>query len=144
MNRFAKVGLASAVALVASQVWPLDQTNPPRRFEGRILGQASDSRLRDACFACHSNRTVWPWYAKVTPTRFLVTRDVQAGREELNFDDWDLLAGERRVKLLKKSAEEIREGEMPPGSYLLTHPEARMTPAQKEDLAAAFDRESRP
>jgi len=59
---------------------------------------------RRACFDCHSNETVWPWYSSIAPVSWLVQRDVDEGREKLNFSDWKGAGGERG-----KRAEEIAE-----------------------------------
>jgi hypothetical protein len=60
---------------------------------------------------------------------WLVQRDVDQGRKELNFSLWD-----RRQKHAKDAAEEVEEGDMPPRPYLWGHPEARFTDAEKADL----------
>src|SRR5579863_9164718 len=42
-----------------------------------------------ACFNCHSNETVWPWYSRIAPVSWLTMRDVKAGRSHLNFSEWN-------------------------------------------------------
>jgi hypothetical protein len=82
---------------------------------------------KKACFDCHSNEVVWPWYSNVAPVSWLVQRDVDEGRRAMNFSEWGrngLDAGE--------IAEVIQEGEMPPAQYKLMHPTARLTAAEKE------------
>ena len=34
-----------------------------------------------ACADCHSNETKWPWYSNIAPISWLVTHDVNKGRE---------------------------------------------------------------
>lgn len=54
------------------------------------------------------------------------------GRSELNFSAWGQDGeGEEGDEL----AEVIYEGEMPPAKYLLLHPAARLTDAEKQTLA---------
>ena len=60
--------------VVAAAVWP-DRT--------------SEQLARAACYDCHSNETRWPLYSYVAPMSWLVRRDVESGRDELNFSDWD-------------------------------------------------------
>jgi hypothetical protein len=71
---------------------------------------------------------------------WLVQRDVDEGREELNYSEWN------RPQEGEESAETVREGSMPPSIYLLTHPEARLTDAQlaalADGLAATFGDEN--
>jgi hypothetical protein len=51
---------------------------------------------------------------------------VQEGRSELNFSEWG--RGEQEVEDI---GEVIAKGEMPPLQYLLAHPEARLSAADK-------------
>jgi Haem-binding domain len=124
--------------LVVVQVVPYgrDHTNPPVIAEPLWDSSQTRELAVRACFDCHSNETVWPWYSNVAPLSWLVQRDVVEGREELNFSEWD------RPQEGDESAETVREGTMPPSSYLLTHPDARLTDAElatlTDGLAATF------
>jgi hypothetical protein len=82
-----------------------------------------------ACFDCHSNETVWPWYANIAPASWLVTFDVREGRHHLNFSDWR--QGQREGEDISKVREVVEEGEMPPMRYRLMHAEARLSSWQK-------------
>jgi hypothetical protein len=68
----------------------------------------------------------------VAPISWLVQRDVDEGREELDFSEWNL------SQEGDESAETVREGSMPPSQYLLTHPEARLTDAELAALEAGL------
>ncbi len=88
--------------------------------------------MRHACYDCHSNETIWPWYSFVAPVSFLVSKDVEEGRKELNFSTG-------RGELEKHELiEQIEKNEMPPSIYLVTHPEASLSNQQKEDLIAGI------
>lgn len=126
-------GIAVIVLLLLQALPFLQPDNPPvvsepvwDRPETRVLA-------RRACFDCHSNETVWPWYAKVAPMSWLVVYDVRQGRAEFNFSDWH--AGDMSGR---KADEEIRTGKMPLPRYLLLHPEARLTDAEKIELRAGL------
>ncbi len=80
-----------------------------------------------ACADCHSNTTNWPWYSTFPPASFLITHNIQEAREEFNISASDI--GEA-----DEASEVVHEGEMPPNDYLLLHPEARLTNAEKELL----------
>jgi hypothetical protein len=58
-----------------------------------------------------------------------VQRDVDEGREHLNYSEWN------RPQEGEESAETVLEGSMPPRSYLLTHPDARLTDTELAALA---------
>ena len=126
--------LAAALVLVA-QVVPVSRRNPPIESEVPASPEVR-ALLGRACYDCHSNATVWPWYAHVAPVSWLIVRDVAEGRASVNFSTWTSYDDARRTKLLRESAEEIADGEMPPWYYRLMHAEARFTPAEVEVLRA--------
>jgi hypothetical protein len=90
--------------------------------------QTRDLAVR-ACFDCHSNGTVWPWYSNIAPVSWMVQRDVEEGRAALNLSEWD-----RPQEEAAEAAETVSEGEMPPRVYLLTHPDARLGEAETQAL----------
>ncbi len=122
-----------AVVLVAIQLVPVERTNPPVEEEVDAPEEVVQV-LRRACYDCHSNETVWPWYSRVAPASWLAVRDVTKGREELNFSTWNRLSTRERVEAMQESWEEVEEGEMPPWFYLPPHPEARLSPEDRELL----------
>jgi len=134
-NLALKTLLGAGVLLLVAQIVPYgrDHTNPPVLKEPAWDRPETRRLARLACFDCHSNETVWPWYSNVAPVSWLVHRDVTEGRAELNFSEWD-----RPQKEAKESAKVIRNGEMPPRTYLPTHPEARLSPLEREALAAGL------
>ena len=133
-------GLAALAALVVAQLVPIERANPP--VTGALEPpSAVASPLRRACYDCHSNETVWPWYSAVAPVSWLVAHDVREGRRELNFSSWDGYDAARRRKKLQESRDEMREGEMPPWFYVLMHPEARLSAAERDAVQAWIDGE---
>jgi hypothetical protein len=102
--------------------------HPPSPEHKAVLD--SDPRLdalfRRACANCHTNETVWPWY------RFLVEHDVAKARGKLNLSSGPLLLSTERQEV----ADAVSDGAMPPLSYRLLHPEARLTVEDKKELAA--------
>jgi hypothetical protein len=85
--RWVRWGLVTIMGtLIVIQVIPYgrDHTNPPV-IEEPVWdsAQTRDLAVR-ACFDCHSNETVWPWYSNVAPLSWLVQSDVEEGRETLN------------------------------------------------------------
>ncbi len=115
-----------AAVLVLAQFVPVDRTNPPLGGEVPAPPEVR-AILKRACYDCHSNETVWPWYSRVAPVSWLVAYDVRHGRREFNFSAWNRLSAERRIKVAQKSLEEIRDDEMPPGIYVSMHPTARLS-----------------
>lgn len=103
----------------------LDQ-EPPWDAQTRALAQR-------ACFDCHSNRTVWPWYSNVAPVSWLVQRDVDEGRDAFDFSEW------RGALPVDELAEQIRGGEMPPWFYVMLHPKAKLSAAEKDALIKGLE-----
>ncbi|GAB4206050.1 MAG: heme-binding domain-containing protein [Roseiflexaceae bacterium] len=144
-------GLALFLAAQLVPVW-LWQTNPPVTATPRWDSPQTEALARRACFDCHSNETVWPLYSRIAPASWLITRHIVEGREALNFSEWQTLAQQPAARTLavrdddegdeggkgndstEEVAEVINEGEMPPRDYLLLHPEARLTDAEKQQL----------
>ncbi|MDE3165935.1 MAG: heme-binding domain-containing protein [Acidobacteriota bacterium] len=112
-----------------------DHTNPPVTREPAWDSPQTSGLVRRACFDCHSNETVWPWYASVAPFSWLVGRDVAGGRRHLNFSQWD-----RPQRRAKDVAAEVRGGDMPPWFYLPMHPAARLTEAEKQLLISGAEK----
>jgi hypothetical protein len=126
--RILKWVLAAAVLI---QLVPFghSHTNPPVTKEPDWNSPDTRALVHRACFDCHSNETIWPWYAHVAPMSWLLQRDVNEGRSHLNFTEWD-----HRQKHAKDVAAEVKQGDMPPWFYLPMHPLARLTEAEKQAL----------
>jgi len=124
-DRWWKVGGALLVlAVVGIQFVPVERSNPPVQRVIRAPADV-DSVLRRACWDCHSNRTEWPWYSRVAPVSWYVAHDVDDGREHLNFTEWPEDPAEAR-DLIGEIGDQVESGAMPPTSYRLMHPEARL------------------
>jgi hypothetical protein len=80
-----------------------------------------------ACINCHSEKTRWPWYSLVAPMSWIVENDVKRARQHLNLSRWDSLDAARQRLLLTAIATVIENREMPPHSYVVFHPEARLS-----------------
>jgi cytochrome c551/c552 len=121
------------VVFLAIQVVPVDRRNPPVESEVPAPPELR-SVLRRACYDCHSNETVWPWYSRVAPISWLVASDVHEGRGALNLSTWNRLSAKEQSKAREKLWKEVAEGEMPLWYYLPAHPAARLSPRDKSLL----------
>ncbi len=104
-------------------------TNPPVVAEPNWDSPRTRELFMRTCGDCHSNETVWPWYSRVFPVSALIANDVNEGRVRFNISEWGV-----REYEAGEAAEIVQEGEMPPAQFLLMHPEARLTPAEKQEL----------
>ena len=109
-----------------------DHSNPPVVQEPTWDAETR-AIAQKACFDCHSNEVVWPWYSNIAPVSWLGEHDVEEGRGKLNFSDWT-----RRHS--DEIGEVVAEGAMPPAQYLVMHPDAKLTQAEKQILMQAFGR----
>jgi hypothetical protein len=124
--------VAIVIFLAGAQLVRPARTNPPADAPLVISDRAVESILRRSCYDCHSNQTRWPWYSNVAPASWLVVKDVNEGREEMNFSNWKDPKGELRAEICEK----VREGEMPLAIYVPLHAEARLTAEDERTLCA--------
>lgn len=122
------VGLLVAIQLVP---YGRDHTNPGGGRQIAWDSARTEQVMRGACMDCHSNLTKWPWYSNVAPISWLVQSDVDEGRRTLN-----LSTGEGEVD---EMIETIRNGSMPPLQYKPTHPGARLSDQEKQDLTRGLE-----
>jgi hypothetical protein len=107
-----------------------DHANPPVQSEPPWNSPQTRELAVRACFDCHSNETVWPWYSNVAPLSWLIQQDVVQGRRRLNFSDWNRTEREGT----REMARVIQRGEMPPSYYTLLHPSAKLSPQETQAL----------
>jgi heme-binding protein len=122
--RAGRLGWAGVIAIVVGvllliQAVPYGRAhaNPPVRQEPTWDTAETRALAVRACFDCHSNQTDWAWYTNVAPVSWLAQRDVDRGRRELNFSEWD-----RQREGGREAVETIQKGSMPPGYYTVVHP----------------------
>jgi hypothetical protein len=128
------VGLVMLGLLVQLIPLPGRGNNPPVTSEPKWDSPQTRALAKRACFDCHSNETVWPWYSYIAPVSWLVYNDTMEGRRRLNFSEWT--SSQRGAGEI---TEKIQEGEMPPAIYLPMHPAARLTAAEKQQLITGFN-----
>ncbi|MBI3244724.1 MAG: heme-binding domain-containing protein [Chloroflexi bacterium] len=121
------------------------QNNPPVLAEPKWDSPQTRELAQRACFDCHSNETVWPWYSRVAPVSWLATLDTVRGRRRLNFSEWGLATGGEGGESGEggegggEIGEVISNGQMPPASYVALHPQANLTDAEKQQLIAGLE-----
>jgi hypothetical protein len=130
--RWKRLGVGIAL-FGALQLVPLERSNPAVAFDLPAPPPIAKT-LRRSCYDCHSHETRWPWYAYVAPASWLVVYDVSEARSKLNFSTWKSYRPDKRDRLLEEVLEETEEQRMPPAYYRLLHPEAGLSPAEREVL----------
>ncbi len=123
---------------VAIQLVPYGHahTNPPVRQEPAWDRPTTRELAARACYDCHSNQTVWPWYSQIAPVSWLIQNDVDRGRQRLNFSEWNRPQRGARAGSVDRR---IQRGSMPPWYYLLMHSQASLSDAEKQTLVRGLD-----
>ncbi len=123
------VGVVLLVLLAQALPYGHNHTNPPVTAEPKWDSPETRDLAARACFDCHSNQTEWPWYSNVAPISWLIQHDVDEGRSKLNFSEWN-----RPQRETRQAGREVQRGQMPQWYYVLIHPNASLSPAEKQTL----------
>lgn len=135
------IGIILVVLLIILQIIPKelpensDDSSTNIIYIESIPGELSEI-FKVSCFDCHSNQTNYPWYSKIVPVYYLIKRDVELGKEEVNFSDWGNMSKRKKIKALSSSVEEVEEGTMPMKIHTMIHREAVLTDEEKEIFIA--------
>jgi hypothetical protein len=84
--------------------------------------------LTSACFDCHSEEGNPAWYVKIAPAYWFA----DSARDDLNFTDWNEYDDQRRSDSIEAISRTVSRGEMPPWTYTVFHPAAKLTNEQKD------------
>lgn len=126
-----------AVLFIAAQAYRPNLAGPPveegksMRATARLPPEVGATFDR-ACNDCHSSKTDWPWYSQVAPVSWWLKNHVDGGRHELNFSEWGTYSQRKMTRKLSEICDQVEAGEMPLKSYLLMHPAARLSDADKK------------
>jgi hypothetical protein len=91
--------------------------------------------LKTSCYDCHSNNTVYPWYAEVQPVAWWLNNHIVDGKKHLDFSEFGTYSLRKQYHKLEETNEMVKEGEMPLDSYLWIHKNAKLSDGQKLILA---------
>lgn len=133
-----RIAIAAIAAIVGIQFIPYgkDHTNPPVLSQPEWDSPQTQKLFSRACADCHSNETAYPWYSNIAPVSWLVTHDIDEGREHFNVST----LGIQPKNEAREAAKEVREGEMPMWIYTLTHPEAKLSETEKQTLIIGLEK----
>ncbi|GGZ34759.1 hypothetical protein GCM10007049_30190 [Echinicola pacifica] len=135
-----KILLGLLILIVLIQFFRPEQNvsaeQPAPLKEAYAIPEDVQGILQKACDDCHSNSTVYPWYANIQPVGWWMNSHIEDGKRHLNFDEFTNLPLARQNHKFEEFVEMIEEGEMPLESYtqLGMHQEANLTEAEKGKL----------
>ena len=124
--------LVLLIAVVIIQFIPNDKpevvlTNENDLIYNNQLPENIRVMLKESCYDCHSNETIYPWYSYVAPISWLVVRDIKLGRDELNFSHWESQSKIDKAKNLDKIIDEVTDENMPMPIYTIMHANAKLS-----------------
>ena len=144
MKKIKVVVISSLVILLGIQLIPIKRNiskkvpptdfikmyNPPIHIRGI---------LHNACYDCHSNNTVYPWYANMQPMGWLMASHIKNGKGELNLSEFGTYSNRKQGSKLKSMVNQIEDDEMPLTSYKIMHQNARLGKQVRDELLTYLD-----
>lgn len=127
------------LAFVIAQFFRPSFLNPPI-VAGQPIEESADVPaevqmvLSRSCNDCHSNKTIYPWYSKVTPFNWFLAGHIEEGRREVNFSEWSTYSNKKKVRKLEEVCDMVESGAMPLPSYLWIHGDAALNADQRKLL----------
>ena len=95
---------------------------------------AVKKKIVNACYDCHSETTVYPFYNRIVPVSWILAKHIRDGKDHLNFSEWANYDKKKQIKLLTAICEEITEGEMPLKGYVFMHSNAIINEKENEEI----------
>ncbi len=92
--------------------------------------------LKHSCYDCHSNNTIYPWYANVQPIGWWLQGHINEAKRELNFSEFESYTEKRAKHKFEEIEDAANDGSMPLTSYTLLHRGTKLTPEQSKAVAA--------
>ncbi|MET3037984.1 heme-binding domain-containing protein [Chryseobacterium sp. NRRL B-14859] len=144
MKTVKKVIFWVLVSFALIQFVPIDRVNKPvdhtvNFVDSKKSPEKIKTLLKNACYDCHSNETVYPKYAFIAPVSWSVKSHVNEGREHLNFSVWETYNKDLKANMLNKSIQTIQSKAMPMPGYIVYHKEANLSEAERSLLVQYFE-----
>jgi len=140
MSKTKKILIALLAVLIIIQLFRPEKNQSAAESPNDIFAhyQATENTkqlIHTACYDCHSNNTVYPWYAEIQPVAWWLADHVNEGKSELNFSEFASYTPKKGDHKMEEFVEKIKEGEMPLKSYTLIHGNARLSDVQRTELS---------
>ncbi|GEJ46604.1 MULTISPECIES: heme-binding domain-containing protein [unclassified Chryseobacterium] len=144
MKTAKKILFWTLVAFALIQFFPVDRVNKPvdpavNFVDARKSPEKIRTLLKNACYDCHSNETVYPKYAFIAPVSWSVKSHVNEGREHLNFSVWGSYNKDLKKNMLTQAVQTIQNRTMPMPGYIVYHREANLSEAERALLIQYFE-----
>ena len=136
MHRIKKVLLVTGIVFIAIQF-----IQPAKNINSQVSATDISKTipvpdnvqviLKTACYDCHSNNTIYPWYAYIQPAGWLLGSHIAEAKGKLNFDEFGKYSSRRQISKLDGIANSIKDDIMPLSSYKLMHNSANLSANEK-------------
>lgn len=138
MKTLTRIGLVLLIGLLLLQAFRPDK-NKSNKTDNDIsksyaVPEDVKTILAKACNDCHSNNTVYPWYSNIQPVGLWLNNHINEGKRHMNFNEFNTYRIARQYKKLEECMEQVKEGDMPLGSYTWIHRGAILTDGEKQKL----------
>ena len=88
-----------------------------------------------ACFDCHSNKTVYPWYHKIPGIKHLIESDIKEGKKHLDMSlDFPFKSHTTPREDLEAIENAITNNTMPPQRYKMLHWNSKLSQEEKDKI----------
>ena len=132
------IAISLGIAFVVMQFIRPAKTNPSVDETSTMSARLQvtpevEAILNRSCIDCHSHKTVWPWYSQIAPVSWFLVHDVNEGRKHWNVSNWPS-DPKRSAHRLEELCQQVEKGEMPLATYVIMHPTAKLSDADKKTL----------
>ena len=134
---------AIGIIFILIQFIRIDKTNPPIDPKLDFLTTVNppaeiSTKIKAACYDCHSHHTSYPWYTNVAPLSWWIKGHINGGRKHLNFSKWTEYEEKKQDHKLEECVEMLEKKWMPLGTYTWLHSEAKLTDIERNDMISYF------
>jgi len=126
-----KILLIIGILFVLIQFIRIDKINPSFEVSQDFINMMTpdpniSETLKGACYDCHSNQTIYPWYSNVAPISFMLRSHIKGGRQHLNYSEWGVYNERERLNKIDEMIEVLEDKRMPMKSYTWLHPNGKV------------------
>src|SRR5580765_7136801 len=90
------------VGIIVLQFFGIDKTNPPivpgETLEAAVSVPPDIAQIMvRSCNDCHTNTTIYPWYANVQPIGWFLKDHIDDGKRDLNFSIFNTYSAKKKA-----------------------------------------------
>lgn len=143
MKKFFKIVLFIVLGFLLIQLIPIDRTQKP--IDSKLQFETVENTpskilnlMQNACYDCHSLETKYPNYAYIAPISWVISGNVNDAKDQVNFSTWGKYNPDLQRSMLQNAIDVLEDKSMPKTSYVVYHPEANISTAERTLLSQYF------